>query len=78
MGVFGQKKPTKKEQRREVTQSGGTTRGRRQARKGAQEADAGRLGDDGKVRDTRGQVIGDFSGRTRKAGREVNQNGVWK
>ncbi|WP_020391532.1 hypothetical protein [Kribbella catacumbae] len=34
---------------------------------------AGRLGDDEKVRDTKGRVTGDFSKRTRK---QTNEHGV--
>jgi|GraSoiStandDraft_41_1057321.scaffolds.fasta_scaffold917857_2 hypothetical protein len=59
----------KKQQRRDAVENGGTLSGR-QAKKAAQR---GGLGDDGKVRDTRGKVIGDFSGRTRKRG---NEHGV--
>lgn len=33
----------------------------------------GRLGDDGKVRDTKGKVTGNFSNRTRK---KANEHGV--
>jgi hypothetical protein len=62
----------KKEQRRDAVENGGTLSGR-QAKKAAREASAGRLGEDGKVRDTRNRVIGDFSGRTRRA---PNEHGV--
>ena len=59
----------KKEQRRDAVENGGTLSGR-QARKAAQR---GGLGDDDKVRNPKGKVIGDFSGRTRKQG---NEHGV--
>ena len=59
--IFGKKKAA----RTEAVQSGGTLSGR-QAKKAARETDSGRLGDDGKVRDTRGKVIADFSKRTRR------------
>jgi hypothetical protein len=52
----------KAEERNNAVQNGGTLSGR-QARKAAQR---GGLGDDGKVRDTRGKVIGDFSNRKLK------------
>jgi hypothetical protein len=43
----------------------------KQAEREAQQR--GRLGDDGKVRDTKGRVTGDFSNRTR---RQPNEHGV--
>ena len=52
----------KKAQRQEAVESGGTLSGR-QARKAAKR---GGLGPDGKVYDTNGRVIGDFSGRKKK------------
>lgn len=61
-----------REARADAVQNGGTLSGR-QAKKAAREAGAGRLGEDGKVRDTRGRVIGDFSNRTRKS---PNERGV--
>jgi len=48
----------------------GTTMSGKEAKKLAKR---GGLGDDGKVRDTRGRVTGDFSNRTRK---QANENGV--
>jgi hypothetical protein len=62
----------KKEERRDAVQNGGTLSGR-QAAKAAREAAAGRLGEDGKVRNTRGKVIADFSNRTP---RKPNEHGV--
>jgi hypothetical protein len=62
----------KKEARRDAIESGGTLSGR-QAKKAAREHGAGRLGEDGRVRNTKGKVIGDFSNRTRKQG---NEHGV--
>jgi hypothetical protein len=59
----------KAEQRRDAVENGGTLSGR-QAKKATK---VGGLGSDGKVRDTRGRVTGDFSGRTRKQG---NEHGV--
>ncbi|WP_350281023.1 hypothetical protein [Kribbella sp. HUAS MG21] len=61
-----------REARADAVQNGGTLSGR-QAKKAAKEAGAGRLGEDGKVRDTHNRVIGDFSGRTRRQG---NEHGV--
>ncbi|TCC20312.1 hypothetical protein [Kribbella speibonae] len=66
---FGSKK---KAARSDAVENGGTLSGR-QAKKAAKEAGAGRLGEDNKVRNTRGKVIGDFSGRTRRA---PNEHGV--
>ena len=66
MGNWGQKKAAT---RRSVVAKGGTLPGG-QAKKATE---VGGLGDDGQVRDTRGRVIGDFRGRTKKA---QNQNGV--
>jgi hypothetical protein len=63
---------SKKAARQDAVENGGTLSGR-QAKKAAKEAGAGRLGEDGKVRDTRGKVIGDFSGRSR---RQPNEHGV--
>ena len=54
-----------REERADAVRNGGTLSSR-QAQKAAREAGAGRLGEDGKVRDTRGKVIGDFSDRTKK------------
>ncbi|MEV6270224.1 hypothetical protein AB0L64_23870 [Kribbella sp. NPDC051936] len=65
MGKWGQKRA---ETRRAVT-NGGTVSGG-QARRATQ---VGGLGDDGLVRNPRGQVTGDFRNR-RKRGQ--NQNGV--
>jgi hypothetical protein len=62
----------KKAARSEAVTNGGKLTGR-QARKAAKEAVAGRLGEDGKVRDTRSRVIGNFADRTRKT---PNQHGV--
>jgi hypothetical protein len=55
-----------------VLDNGGTLPGKKAA-KLAKVADSGTLGTDGKVRDTRGKVTGDFSGRTRK---RTNEHGV--
>ena len=60
----------KKAQRREAVESGGELSGR-QARKAAR--GQGGLGDDGRVRNTKGKVIGDFSNRKPKRG---NAHGV--
>lgn len=68
--AFGNKK--KQEARSAATESGGALSGR-QAKKAARERDSGRLGEDGKVRDTKGRVTGDFSNRTR---RSTNEHGV--
>jgi hypothetical protein len=59
----------KAQQRRDAVENGGTLSGR-QAKKAAR---SGGLGDDGKVRDTKGRVTGDFSRRTPKRG---NEHGV--
>ena len=67
--AFGEKK---KAARRAAVESGGTLSGR-QARKAASEYASGRLGEDGKVRDTKGEVVRDYSKRTRKQG---NEHGV--
>jgi hypothetical protein len=61
MPDFGKKKA---QARRDAVENGGTLSGR-QARKATQQ---GGLGDDGKVRNTKGKVIGDFSKRTPKKG----------
>ncbi|TDW89026.1 hypothetical protein [Kribbella sp. VKM Ac-2566] len=66
--AFGSKKAA----RSDAVANGGKLTGR-QARKAAKEAVAGRLGEDGKVRDTRGKVIGNFAGRTP---RTPNEHGV--
>jgi hypothetical protein len=59
----------KAQQRRDAVENGGTLKGR-QAKKATR---TGGLGDDGKVRDTKGRVTGDFSGRQRRQG---NEHGV--
>jgi hypothetical protein len=59
----------KAEQRREAVTNGGTLSGR-QAKKATK---VGGLGDDNKVRDTRGKVIADYSGRQRRG---TNEHGV--
>lgn len=62
----------KKAARSDAVTNGGKLTGR-QAKKAAKEAVAGRLGEDGNVRDTRGRPIGSFAGRTPKT---PNQHGV--
>jgi hypothetical protein len=64
--AWGKKKA---EQRRDAVTNGGTLSGS-DARRATQQ---GGLGDDQRVRDTRGRVTGDFSGRTRKP---TNEHGV--
>ena len=65
--AFGSKK--RDEARRDAVANGGTLKGR-QAKKATR---TGGLGDDGKVRDTKGRVTGDFSRRTPRQG---NEHGV--